>query len=77
MKIQQMFRYVLWKLVAIILSTSALTLSRRRPIHIETSQLIRSANQWTGFYMMSASVVKELNITAPNTVNTELLVCNK
>ena len=27
--------------------------------------------------MVSASVVKELNITAPNTVNTELLVCNK
>ena len=28
--------------------------------HIETSPLICRANQWTGFYMISASVVKEL-----------------
>ena len=28
--------------------------------HIETSPLICSANQWTGFYMLSASIVKEL-----------------
>ena len=28
--------------------------------HIETSPLIRSANQWTGFYMITASVMKEL-----------------
>ena len=28
--------------------------------HIETSQLICRANQWTGFYMILASVVKEL-----------------
>ena len=27
--------------------------------HIETSPLICSANQWTGFYMMAASVMKE------------------
>ena len=48
-----------------------LTLSWRRPIsfrnqsidlryHIETSPLICSANQWTGFYMISASVMKGL-----------------
>ena len=28
--------------------------------HIETSPLICSANQWTGFYMITASVMKEL-----------------
>ena len=30
------------------------------PNHIETSQLICSANQWTGFYMIETSVMKEL-----------------
>ena len=30
--------------------------------HIETSPLICSANQWTGFYMISASVMKGLNV---------------
>ena len=29
--------------------------------HIETSPLICSANQWTGFYMITASIMKELN----------------
>ena len=29
--------------------------------HIETSPLICFANQWTGFYMISASVMKGLN----------------
>ena len=29
--------------------------------HIETCPLICSANQWTGFYMISASVLKGLN----------------
>ena len=28
---------------------------------METSPLICSANQWTGFYMITASVMKELN----------------
>ena len=42
-----------------ILSLHCLTLSWRRPYHIETSPLI-CANQWTGFYMISASVMKEL-----------------
>ena len=28
--------------------------------HIESSPLICSANQWTGFYMMMASVMKAL-----------------
>ena len=28
--------------------------------HIETSSLICRANQWTGFYMMRASVMKQL-----------------
>ena len=30
--------------------------------HIETSPLICSANQWTGFFMIMASVMKELNM---------------
>ena len=30
--------------------------------NIETSQLICSANQWTGFYMITASVIKELKL---------------
>ena len=29
--------------------------------HIETSSLICRANQWTGFYMITASVMKGLN----------------
>ena len=31
--------------------------------HIETSPLICSANQWTGFYMITVPVMKELNET--------------
>ena len=30
------------------------------PYHIETSPLIYRANQWTGFYMIGTSVMKEL-----------------
>ena len=30
--------------------------------HIETSPLICRTNQWTGFYMIGISVMKELNI---------------
>ena len=33
----------------------------RRSHHIETSQMICSANQLTGFYMMGTLVVKNLN----------------
>ena len=33
----------------------------RGPYHIETSPLICKANQWTSFYMIVASVMKELN----------------
>ena len=32
--------------------------------HIETSPLICSANQWTGFYMITASVMKGLRVLA-------------
>ena len=38
-----------------------LTLSWRSPYHIETSPLICSANQWTGFYMIWTSIMKELS----------------
>ena len=34
------------------------------PYHIETSPLIYFSNQWTGFYMIATSVMKELNQTA-------------
>ena len=30
------------------------------PYHIETSPMIRRANQWIGFYMIGASVMREL-----------------
>ena len=33
------------------------------PNHIETSPLICSGNQWTGFYMIGTSIVRELNNT--------------
>ena len=32
--------------------------------HIETSPVICSANQWTGFYMITTSVMKELRETS-------------
>ena len=31
------------------------------PYHIETSPLVCKANQWTGFYIIGTSVLKELN----------------
>ena len=42
-----------------------LTLSCGGRYHIETSPLICSANQWTSFYMIWASVMKELNSLPP------------
>ena len=33
------------------------------PYRIETSPLIYKANQWIGFYIIGASVMKELNIS--------------
>ena len=41
----------------------SLTLHNRVPYHIKTSPLICSGNQWTGFYMIGTSAMKEL-ITA-------------
>ena len=38
----------------------SLTLLWRNTHHIETNALICSANQWTGFYMIGTSVMKEL-----------------
>ena len=35
------------------------------PYHIETSPLICSANQWTGFYMIETYVMKELKLLTP------------
>ena len=36
----------------------------RSPYHIETNPLISSACQWTGFYMIGTSVMKELILLA-------------
>ena len=36
--------------------------------HIETSPLICSANQWTGFYVITACVMKELKQIKLNTI---------
>ena len=44
------------------LHTFTLTLHDGGRYHIETSPLICSANQWTGFYMITASVMKGLSI---------------
>ena len=33
------------------------------PYHIETSPLIWRVNQWTGFYIVGASVMKDLSVT--------------
>ena len=38
-----------------------LTLSWRGPLSYRTSPLICRADQWTGFYMITVSVMKELN----------------
>ena len=40
---------------------------------METSPLICSANQWTGFYMITASVMKGLNKLHETRLNTLLL----
>ena len=39
-----------------------LTFLRRSSYHIETSALVSSGNQWTGFYMVGTSVMNELKI---------------
>ena len=44
----------------VLRSATFLTLSWRSSHHIETSPLICSAYQWTGFYMIGTSVMKEL-----------------
>ena len=40
--------------------TRPLTLSWERSLHIGTSPLIYKANQWTGFYIIKASIMNEL-----------------
>ena len=55
--VQEMYRK-LWTSSHLI--KKFLTLSWRRFNHIEISPLICRANQWTGFYMIEISVMKEL-----------------
>ena len=50
--------YKTWCLQKVTLSDSIL--SWRGPYHTDTSPLICKANQWTGFYMIGVSVMKEL-----------------
>ena len=46
--------------------------------HIETSPLICSANQWTGFYMITAPVMKEIRkINFPSRLPCNLQYLNK
>ena len=42
-------------------TASYLTVSWWRSYHVESSPLIRKVNQWTGFYMIGTSVMKELD----------------
>ena len=56
----ELFSYI--KIVYILLSQVYLTLHDEGCYHIETNPLICRANQWTGFYMIMASVMKELKI---------------
>ena len=42
--------------------------------HIETSPLIWSVNQWTGFYMITASVMKELKTIFSGILKCDLLI---
>ena len=62
----------IWKLYLNLCSRKWLNSSQSRTIklipfhdeslyHIETSPLICTRNQWTGFYMIGTSVMKELN----------------
>ena len=41
-------------------SSNTLFSHDKGPYYIETSPLIRSTNQWTGFYMMGTLIAKEL-----------------
>ena len=43
-----------------LLSATEVTTCRNINVKTLTSSLICSANQWTGFYMITASVMKEL-----------------
>ena len=48
--------------------------------HIETSPLICSANQWSGFYVITASVMKELTLllgTSISTIDKKNLITRK
>ena len=52
-------------------SRVALTLDGGR-YHIETSPLICRANQWTGFCMITASIMKELKLGSPRTFQVQV-----
>ena len=50
----------LWRILYNALYTVFKLFDNGGPYHIDTSPLICSANQWTGFYMIRTSVKKEL-----------------
>ena len=45
--------------------------------HIETSPLIYRANQWTGFYMITVSVMKELTVLNKLSIHLDLRAFTK
>ena len=59
-------RDVLWNVEISVkifkISVQNLTLSWRRPLSYRNQSIICGANQWTGFYMITASVMKGLNV---------------
>ena len=79
-KFPDCYFFLLWSnmlLNIIIKPFNLLTLSWRRPLPYRASPLIFSANQWTGFYMITASVMKELNtiqLTRTKTLINNLLI---
>ena len=54
-----------WNYAASIVFTCTSAIKRGR-YHIETSSFICGANQWTGFYMITASVMKGLSLSTSN-----------
>ena len=51
-------------LLILILRFLLILFHDRGSYHIETSSMIYFANQWTGFYVIGTSVMKELNNTS-------------
>ena len=64
---ERKLRYICW---VSLIKLTLLTLSRRRPISYKNQSIDLQSIDWFGFYMISASVVKELSKT--ETISSEL-----